>query len=67
MAELLHGHLHEALRRNALTTLLVPVAAAYALEAYVSYLARRPPRVPPIPAIYATLAVAILFTVTRNL
>jgi preprotein translocase subunit Sec61beta len=69
LAALLHGHLHEALRLNALFVLLLPFAL---LGAAVSYRrALRPgvfcwPR-PPAAALYATLAVTVLFTIARNL
>ncbi|MBS1820807.1 MAG: DUF2752 domain-containing protein [Acidobacteria bacterium] len=68
LAALLHGNLGEALRLNALTMLLLPIAIGYAFAGYSRLLARRPgwPQ-PPRPAIYATLAVAIAFTLARNL
>jgi hypothetical protein len=67
LAQLLHGHLHEALRLNALTTLLVPVATVYAGYAYLLWLHRRPLWAVPVPAVYATLAAAVLFAIVRNL
>ncbi|MDE1177012.1 MAG: DUF2752 domain-containing protein [Edaphobacter sp.] len=69
LAALLHGHLHEALQLNALTTLLMPLAIAYALTACLRLLQRKPISLPqpPAPAIYATLTAAALFTVARNL
>jgi hypothetical protein len=68
-AALLHGNITEALRLNALTTLLAPVAAAYAIAACTRLLLEKPLRLPepPPPAIYATLTAAILFTIARNL
>jgi hypothetical protein len=69
LAALLHGHVLEALRLNALFVLLLPVALAGAVECYRR--AIRPgtfrwPQ-PPVPAVYATLAVTVIFTVARNL
>jgi len=64
LAALLHGHIAEALRFNALTTLLTPVALLWAL---LSYLLRRRLTQPPPAAIYTLLACALLFTVARNL
>jgi hypothetical protein len=68
LAALLHGDVAEALRFNALTTLLMPAAAIYAAPCYLRFLGRRPVRLPrlPRPVIYATLAVAVLFAVVRN-
>jgi len=68
-AALLHGHIIEALRLNALTTLLAPVAVIYAALSYRRFLERRPLLLPrlPAPCIYASLAVAALFTIVRNL
>jgi hypothetical protein len=64
LAALLHGHIAEALRFNALTTLLAPAAALWAL---LSRILRRRLTQPPATAIYALLACALLFTVARNL
>ena len=63
LAALLHGHLFDALRLNALVVLLVPLAALYLVLAL-----RRTdwPRIP-VPVTSALLAVAVLFTVFRNL
>jgi hypothetical protein len=68
LAALLRGRLAEALRLNALFVLLLPVALAGAFESYRR--AMRPgvfhwPQ-PPVPALYATLAAAAIFTVARN-
>lgn len=68
LAALLRGNLVEALRLNALTTLLAPVALLYAVASYRRVLTRNPvpwPQ-PPTSAIYATLAAAVIFTVARN-
>ncbi|WP_263366595.1 DUF2752 domain-containing protein [Edaphobacter bradus] len=69
LAALLHGHLTEALRLNALFTLALPILAAWLALAYLRFLQRRPFRLPqpPQPAVYATLAIAALFTILRNL
>lgn len=69
LAALLHGHVLEALRLNALTTLLMPLAAIYAAICYVQFLQRKPIRLPQpsCSAVYATLAVAVIFMVSRNL
>lgn len=68
LAALLHGHLREALHLNALTTLLVPLtlfSLARGLRRHTSSLASRSQ---PNPAmIYATLALAAIFTIARNL
>lgn len=68
-AALLQGHILEALHLNALTTLLALPAAIYALLCYRRFFQRKPFHLsyPPQPAIYATLAVAALFTIVRNL
>jgi hypothetical protein len=69
LAALLHGRLPEALHFNALVTLLLPVAAAYAILCYYRFLQREPlrwPQTPPI-ATYFACVVAILFTIMRNL
>lgn len=69
LAALLHGQFAEALRLNALLVLLLPIALAGALETYRR--AIRPESFrwpnPPDAAIYATLAVTVIFTVARNL
>jgi uncharacterized protein DUF2752 len=68
LAALLHGHVFEALRFNALTTLLTPPAAIYAALCYVRFLQRKPLSLPqPSPSvIYAALSLAALFTLLRN-
>ena len=69
LAALLHGHLREALRLNALFVLLLPSALAGAAESLRRAL--RPGRFrwpqPPAPAIYATVVAAVIFTIARNL
>lgn len=69
LAALLHGSFTEALRLNALTTLMVPIALMYAGMYYRRVLSREPVALlQPSPAtIYATLAVAAVFTIGRNL
>ncbi len=69
LAALLHGRIIEAMRMNAMFVLLLPVALAGVIESYRR--AVRPgtfrwPQ-PPAPALYATLAATVIFTVTRNL
>ena len=69
LAALLRGHLAEALRLNPLFVLLLPIALAGAAESYRRAIrpgAFRWPQ-PPMPALYATLATTVLFTVARNL
>jgi hypothetical protein len=68
VAALLCGHLGEALRFNALTTLLVPFAAVYAALCYWRFLRREPIQLPQMSrsAIYTGLAAAMLFSVVRN-
>jgi hypothetical protein len=69
LAALLRGRVMEAMRLNALFVLLLPIALAGAIESYRRAL--RPERFrwpqPPAAALYATLAVAAIFTVARNL
>lgn len=68
LAALLHGRIVEALRLNALFVLLLPVVLAGAIESYRRALLPGGfswPQ-PPVPAVYATLAVAAIFTVARN-
>jgi hypothetical protein len=69
LAALLHGHIAEALRLNALTTLLTPFAAIHAALCYRCFLRREPIQLPQFPrsAIYTTLAIAAIFSVVRNL
>jgi hypothetical protein len=69
LAALLRGHLIEAMRANALITLLFPFAAAYNIVLYRRFLERETllySKIPPA-AIYAAFAIAAIFTVTRNL
>jgi len=69
LAALLHGHLHQALRLNALFVTLLPAALACAIRIYRRALqlgAFRWPA-PPAPTIYATLATTALFTIVRNI
>jgi hypothetical protein len=69
LAALLHGRLHEALRYNALVTLMLPLAAGYGSHCYWRFVQRRPLRLPQVrpAAVYACLAIAAIFTVERNL
>lgn len=69
LAALLHGNIGQALRMNALTTLMLPFAAIYAALCYVRYLRRQPLCFPQIPAkaAYAGIAVALGFMIVRNL
>ncbi len=69
LAALLRGHLGEALRLNALTVLLSPFMASYGVICYRRLLRGEVMRLPqPRPVrIYATLVIAIVFTVVRNL
>jgi len=68
-AALLRGHFVEAVRFNALATLLLPVIAAYCILCYSRFLHRQIHRWPqPSRAvIYAGFAMAAVFTVIRNL
>jgi hypothetical protein len=60
---LLHGHLTDALRLNALTTLLLPIALLRTVLAQRSLRSLQP-----TPAVlYSLLAFAAIFTVARNL
>jgi len=69
LAALLHGQIIEALRFNALTTLLSPFAAFYAAACYRRFLQREPIQLPRLPhsAVYGTLALAAIFSMVRNL
>jgi hypothetical protein len=69
IAAVLRGRFAEALRFNALVTLLLPCAAAYGILCYTRLLQRQPLRRPqPPPAIiYTALTLAAIFTVIRNL
>ena len=69
LAAMLRGDFSEAMHRNALITLLSPLAAAYGILCYRSFIQRRPilwPQISPI-VLYASFAVVALFTVARNL
>jgi Protein of unknown function (DUF2752) len=69
LGALLGGHLVEAIHLNALVTLLLPFAATYGILCYHRFLQRRPVRWPqPSPIVtYASIIVAAVFTVIRNL
>jgi hypothetical protein len=68
LSALLHGHLAEALRLNALFVLLLPLGFATALQCYLRAL--RPGEfrwpAPPPQALYATFAATAIFTIARN-
>ncbi len=68
LAALLHGRVADAIRLNALFVLLLPFALFFAIRSYARALRQdefRWPQ-PPAAAIYATLAVAAVFTIARN-
>ena len=69
LAALLQGNLREAVHLNAFATALMPFVVAYGIATYLNFVTRWPLRLPQPPpsAIYATLAAAALFTITRNL
>lgn len=69
LAALLHGHILEAFRLNALTMSLMPPAAIYAVLCYCRFLQRKTLRLPNLSsaAVYAMLAVAAAFMIDRNL
>jgi len=69
LAALLHGHLRDALRFNALFVLLLPFAIAGAALSYRRALEHGSFRWPNPPrfATYATCGIALIFTVARNL
>lgn len=69
LAALLRGHIAEALRLNALTTLLTPFAAMYAAVCYRRFLQCESLQLPqlPRPAVYTSLVAAVLFAIVRNL
>jgi hypothetical protein len=69
IAALLHGNVNQALRLNPLTTLMLPIAIGYGSICYLRMITRWPFRWPqPHPwAINLTLAVAIVFTIARNI
>lgn len=69
LAALFQGRIAEAIHLNALFVLLLPIALAGAIESYRR--AVRPGNFrwpqPPMPAVYATIALAVTFTIARNL
>jgi hypothetical protein len=69
LAALLRGNLFEALRFNALTVLLAPLAGIYGIACYQRFLRHKPLRwrQPRSFSIYAALGVITVFTVIRNL
>lgn len=69
LAALLHGNISQALHANALTTLMLPFAGVYAATCYWRYLRHQPLRLPQLPAktTYAGIAIALGFTILRNL
>lgn len=69
LAALLHGHIKEAFRLNALTTTMLGPVIAYAIICYRRYLGAEPFRWPQLPSsgVYAMLAIALLFAIFRNL
>jgi hypothetical protein len=71
LAALLHGHISTALHLNPLTTLLIPVALLYTAHRSVQGLADKQEQLsslqPPSYVIYTLLAIAAIFTITRNL
>jgi Protein of unknown function (DUF2752). len=69
LAALLHGDVSEALRWNALTTLLLPFAFIYAALCYRRFLWHEPVQLPRLPraAVFTLLGVAVVFAIVRNL
>lgn len=70
LAALVHGHLAEALRLNALTIgFALPIAVVYGVLTYVRVMRGEEFRWPqlPTPAVYAGAGVMLAFTVLRNL
>jgi hypothetical protein len=69
LSALLHGHIGEALRFNALITLLLPFALGYGIVCYWRHLRDKVFRWPQLPrtAIYAVTASAAIFAILRNL
>lgn len=69
IAALLRCHLREALHRNALTTLVFPIAIAYAIQIYRSHLRGKPIRWPQPSriTIYTIFCITLIFTIARNL
>jgi hypothetical protein len=68
-AALFRGRLAEAMRLNALVTLLLPFVAGWGIVCYRRVLQRKPIRWPqPSPAVlYAAFTLTAVFTVIRNL
>ncbi len=69
LAAILRGHLLEALRFNALTTLLLPIPTLYATRSYL-HLLRRQPIPLPQPSrrtLQLACAITLAFTILRNL
>jgi hypothetical protein len=69
LVALLHGHFREAIRFNALVTLILPLAVGYGIGCYRRFLQHKPLGLPQMnpSAIYAGLTIAAIFTVQRNL
>jgi Protein of unknown function (DUF2752) len=69
LAALLHGHVAEALRLNALTTLLLPIAAFYAIRSYIHLLLSKPIYLPQptTRTLQLACAITLVFTILRNL
>lgn len=69
LAALLHGHLLEALRLNALTTLLIPIATFYATRSYLHLLRQHPIHLPQPSrrTLQLACAITLAFTILRNL
>jgi hypothetical protein len=69
LTALLHGHIAEALRLNALFTVLMPFAVIYAAVCYRRFLRCEPLELPRLrnAAVYTALGAAVLFAIARNL
>jgi hypothetical protein len=69
LAALLHGHLLEALRLNALTTLTIFLVAVYAILCYRRMYRGEPLQWPRVPnaVLYTAFIVTAAFTIARNL
>jgi heme/copper-type cytochrome/quinol oxidase subunit 3 len=69
LAALLRGHVKEALRLNALTTLLLPILIVYAISSYRRLLNHQEITWPRLPSgvLYAVATIAVIFTIVRNL
>jgi hypothetical protein len=69
LAALLHGHVAKALRLNALTTLLFPIAAFYAIRSYIRLLRAKPIHLPQptTRTLQLACAITLAFTILRNL